>query len=51
MPALVALLVIALVLGLVGALVKTVLWLLFVGILLAVIALLGFGYKLGRGRR
>lgn len=51
MPALVALLVIALVLGLVGALVKTVLWLLFVGILLAVIAILGFGYKLGRGRR
>jgi hypothetical protein len=51
MPALVALLVIALVLGLVGALVKTVLWLLFVGILLAVLAILGFGYKLGRGRR
>jgi hypothetical protein len=51
MPALVILLVIALVLGLVGALVKTVLWLLFVGILLAVLAILGFGYKLGRGRR
>ena len=51
MPALVALLVIALVLGLVGALVKTVLWLLFVGILLAIIAILAFGYKLGRGRR
>jgi hypothetical protein len=51
MPALVVLLVIALVLGLVGALVKTVLWLLFVGILLAVLAILGFGYKLGRGRR
>ncbi len=51
MPVLVALLVIALVLGLIGALVKAVLWLLFVGILLAVIAILGLGYKLGRGRR
>jgi hypothetical protein len=51
MPALFALLVIALVLGVVGALVKTVLWLLFVGILLGVLAILGFGYKLGRGRR
>jgi uncharacterized membrane protein YvlD (DUF360 family) len=51
MAALVALLVIAMVLGLVGALVKTVLWLLFVGILLAVLAILGFGYRLGRRRR
>ncbi len=50
MPALYTLLVIALVLGLIGALFKTVVWLSFIGMLLAVVALLGFGYRLGRGR-
>lgn len=50
MPALYALLVIALVLGLIGALFKTLLWLAFIGILLALIAILGFGYRLGRRR-
>lgn len=50
MPVLYALLVIALVLGLIGALFKTLLWLAFIGILVAVIAILGFGYRFGRGR-
>ncbi len=50
MPAFYVLLVIALVLGLIGALFQTLVWLSFIGILLAVIALLGFGYRLGRRR-
>ncbi len=50
MPFFYALLVIALVLGLIGALFHALVWLAFIAIVLAIIALLGFGYRLGRGR-
>lgn len=37
--------------GLVGALVKGLLWLLAIGCVLFVLALVGFGFKAGRARR
>lgn len=44
------LLILALALALIGALVKAFLWLLFVGIALGLLAILGFGYRFGRAR-
>ncbi|MFN2608679.1 MAG: hypothetical protein ABR511_12450 [Acidimicrobiales bacterium] len=50
MSVLLLILVVALLLGLLGVLIKGLLWLLFIGILLAVLSLVGIGFRGGRRR-